>query len=226
MWIFDLNLPGWPIASPRLKLPSGVEVRLRDLRRADGPDWCTMRIADESYLRPVEPTLSSDWRDGHTAAMWRYNYKQLSDAARTGQLFPAAIEADGQFVGQLTLGNIQHGAVSSCWIGYWVYSGFSGHGIATAATALGVDHAMRRLSLHRVEATVMEDNVASQQVLKNTGFRTEGFLKRNLHINGRWQDHLLVAQTIEDVNLHMPEPGGAVGVTGRLAREGRFKIIG
>ena len=44
----------------------------------------------------------------------------------------------------------------------------------------------------------MPENVASRKVLEKTGFRIEGQLQRNLHINGEWRDHLLVGQTQEE----------------------------
>lgn len=71
------------------------------------------------------------------------------------------IELDGRFVGQLTIGNIQHGGISDAWIGYWVSSAVTGRGIATAACALGVDHAFRRIGLHRLTATYLPSNPAS-----------------------------------------------------------------
>src|SRR5699024_571571 len=77
----------------------------------------------------------------------------------------------GQFAGQLTLGNIQHGGISDCWIGYWVYSKYTGAGVATAACGLGVDHAFRRIGLHRITATYMPENPASGKVLMANGFR-------------------------------------------------------
>lgn len=88
--------------------------------------------------------------------------------------------------------------VCSCWIGYWVYSGFSGRGVASSAVSLGVDHAMTEVGMHRVEATVLESNVASRRVLEKVGFREEGLLQRNLHINGQWRDHVLVGLTVEE----------------------------
>ncbi len=193
--------------------PKPAIVRLRPLEKSDGALWRQMRISDERFLRPVEPTVQGAWSEAHTAGAWRQNYKSLRGLAKTGILVPAAIEADGEFVGQLTLGNIQHGAVSSCWIGYWVHSSHRGRGIATAAVALGVDHAMQQVGVHRVEATVMENNWASRRVLEKAGFRREGFLERNLHINGVWQDHLLVGMTSEDVHA-----GGFPGVVSRLLR--------
>ena len=41
-------------------------------------------------------------------------------------MLPYAIELDGQFAGQLTIGNVTHGALRSAWIGYWVASGVTG----------------------------------------------------------------------------------------------------
>lgn len=192
-----------------------LAVRLRELRRSDGSDWCNFRIADERYLRPVEPTVGMPWREAHSTKMWRRTYKGLKLAERQGMAMPLAIEVDGRFAGQLTLGNIQYGTISNCWIGYWVHSPLHGRGIATAAVALGTDLAMLGLGLHRVEATVMENNPASRRVLASTGYREEGRLERNLHIDGAWTDHLLVAQTVEEVGY---------GATRRLARQGRFRV--
>jgi ribosomal-protein-alanine N-acetyltransferase len=175
-------------------------VQLRPLHRRDGKRWSRYRVADEHLLRPVEPTVPGDWHEAHAPQMWRSTVGGLLDMARHGVVLPFAIEVDGEFAGQLTLGNVQHGVVCSCWIGYWVYSGFGGRGVATAAVALGTDHAMRQVGMHRVEATVLEDNAASRRVLARTGYREEGRLQRNLHINGQWRDHLLVAQTVEETS--------------------------
>ena len=43
-------------------------------------------------------------------------------------MLPFAIELDGQFCGQLTIGNVTHGALRSAWIGYWVASSATGRG--------------------------------------------------------------------------------------------------
>lgn len=196
--------PGWPEATPLVQLteserfPRGAVVQLRPLLRSDGDLWREMRIEDESYLRPVEPTTAGSWVDAHSQQAWWNHLTHLRDSSRQGAVVPFAIEVDGSFAGQVTLGNIQHGSIKDCWIGYWVYSGFMGGGVATAACALGTDHAFRRVGLHRVTATFLPGNPASGAVLKHCGFREEGFLQRNLHIDGRWQDHCFVALTREE----------------------------
>ena len=112
---------------------------------------------------------------------------------------PYVIEVDGRFCGQLTIGNVTHGALRSAWIGYWVASGVTGGGVATGALALGVDHCFGAVMLHRVEATVRPENAASRKVLSKVGFREEGLLKRYLDVDGGWRDHLLVAITSEEI---------------------------
>ena len=114
-------------------------------------------------------------------------------------MLPYVIEVDGRFGGQLTIGNVTHGALRSAWIGYWVASEFTGGGVATGALALGVDHCFGAVMLHRVEATVRPENAASRKVLSKVGFREEGLLKRYLDVDGGWRDHLLMAVTSEEI---------------------------
>ena len=91
-------------------------------------------------------------------------------------MLPYAIELDGEFCGQLTIGNVTHGALRSAWIGYWVAKAVTGGGVATAALALGLDHGFGAVMLHRIEATVRPENAASRAVLAKAGFREEGLL--------------------------------------------------
>lgn len=127
----------------------------------------------------------------------------MRSEARKGRMLPYVIEVDGRFGGQLTIGNVTHGALRSAWIGYWVSRRVTGGGVATAAVALGTDHCFGPVGLHRVEATVRPENVASRRVLEKIGFREEGLLQRYLNVDGGWRDHLLVAITVEEVDGSM-----------------------
>ncbi|MFN7243782.1 MAG: GNAT family N-acetyltransferase, partial [Dietzia cercidiphylli] len=49
-----------------------------------------------------------------------------------------------------------------------------------------------------IDATVRPENTASRVVLERCGFREEGLLRRYLHVDGEWRDHLLVARTREE----------------------------
>ncbi len=147
------------------------------------------------------------WAERHQPSSWPPLFAVLKSEAKRGTILPFVIELDGRYVGQLTVGNIQRGAVRTAWIGYWVDEAHSGKGIATAAVALGVDHCFGPVGLHRLDATVQPANEASQKVLKHIGFRQEGLLVRYMDVNKRWRDHLLFAPR-----------GGGRGVGGRGAR--------
>ena len=190
-------MQGWPIATAGLRVRGG-EVRLRAVRRRDARRWSELRLADRAQLERWEPTQDGTFRELNSAMMWPAIAARQRKLARRGAVIPAAIELDGELCGQLTIGSIQWGAVSSAWIGYWVSSRYTGRGVATAALALGTDHALGAAGLHRLEATVQPENAASVRVLERCGYRREGFLLRYLHVNGAWRDHLLVARTVEE----------------------------
>jgi [ribosomal protein S5]-alanine N-acetyltransferase len=193
-----------------LRVRAGV-VRLRPVRLRDGAQWSRLRLAERDHLEPWEPTAELDWAGRHSVSSWPAVHAGLRSEARKGRMLPFAIEVGDRFSGQLTIGNVTHGALRSAWIGYWVSRTVTGGGVATAALALGLDHCFGPVRLHRVEATVRPENAASRTVLAKVGFREEGLLRRYLDIDGGWRDHLLVAMTAEEVDG---------SVAGRLVRAG------
>ncbi|SEH65848.1 ribosomal-protein-alanine N-acetyltransferase [Mycolicibacterium rutilum] len=190
--------PGWPQPAGPLRVAAGV-VRLRPVRLRDGAQWSRIRLAERAHLEPWEPATGVDWETRHAITSWPAVCSGLRSEARKGRMLPYVIEVDGDFAGQLTIGNITHGALRSAWIGYWVSKALNGGGVATAALALGVDHCFGPVALHRVEATVRPENAASRAVLGKVGFREEGLLRRYLEVDGAWRDHLLVAITVEEL---------------------------
>ena len=203
--------PGWPKPVGPIRVRAGA-VRLRPVRLRDGVAWSRIRLADRAHLEPWEPVADVSWEVRHAVSSWPSMCSGLRAEARKGRMLPYAIELDGEFCGQLTIGNITHGALRSAWIGYWVAEDVNGGGVATAALALGLDHGFSSVMLHRIEATVRPENVASRAVLGKVGFREEGLLKRYLEVDGQWRDHLLVALTIEEMTT---------SATAMLVRDGR-----
>ncbi len=198
-WLVDSPThPGWPATLGPLRVEAGV-LTVRPIRARDAREWSRLRIKNQNELMPWEPTGVGAWSRRHQPSSWAPLNSILKAEARRGTVLPFVIEVDGEYAGQLTVGNIQRGAVRSAWIGYWVDSGFSGQGVATGAVALGVDHCFGPVGLHRLDATVQPDNGGSQAVLRKLGFREEGLLKRYMDVNGRWRDHLLLAITVEEV---------------------------
>lgn len=177
-----------------------------------------MRIADQHLIERWDATSPLGWRERHTRGAWREHRALLTRAARRGGCLPFAITVDGRFCGQVTVGGIQRGAMCSGWVGYWVSSEQSGRGVASAAVALAVAHALGPVNLHRVEATIDPDNAASRAVVSHIGMREEGLLRRYLDIFGQWRDHLLYAMTAEELPGGIDPARALLGNYGRVAR--------
>jgi len=80
-------------------------------------------------------------------------------------------------------------------IGYELHSDYWRRGIMSEATAAVLRFCFDRLGLHRVEADVVEGNVASAALLKKMGFTLEGVWQDRVHKRGAfhslWQFALL-----------------------------------
>jgi [ribosomal protein S5]-alanine N-acetyltransferase len=95
-----------------------------------------------------------------------------------------------ELIGIIELIEVVRGSLQTCWLGYYLNHSYNGHGYTTEAVRLVVDHAFEVLKLHRIEAGVMPHNIGSIRVLEKAGFHKEGLSKKNVKINGRWEDHL------------------------------------
>ncbi|WP_460957070.1 GNAT family N-acetyltransferase [Parasphingorhabdus pacifica] len=205
--------PGWPARLGPLATAAGT-LRLRPPRLRDATAWSAARLRDRVYLQRWEPTSAGDWRERNSLVAWPAQWSALRGLARRGHALPLTITVDGEFAGQLTVGNIVRGALRSGWIGYWVAEGLAGRGVATASMALAVDHCFGPAGLHRLEATVRPENTPSVRVLEKSGFRREGLFERYLDVAGAWRDHYVYGLTVEDLG------GSAVAA---LIRDGRAR---
>jgi ribosomal-protein-alanine N-acetyltransferase len=185
--------PGWPAV-----LAEGA-VGLRPHRARDAVAWSEVRIANQRWLEPWEPTRPQSWSSQHAIGEYAPLLRSLRRGARSGQMLPWVITYEEQFAGQLTLGNIVRGASCSAYAGYWVDGRLAGRGIMPTALAMAVDHGFRFAALHRVEVNIRPENVASRRVVEKLGLREEGYHPRFLHIDGAWRDHVGYAVTVEDV---------------------------
>jgi ribosomal-protein-alanine N-acetyltransferase len=184
---------GWPAT-----LRDG-EIELRPFRMRDAAAWSEVRLANEAWLAPWEPSGPGSWADRYAVTAFPPVLRQLRRLARDGTTLPFAVTYRGRLVGGMTAGNIWRGSLNSCFLGYWVDGRYAGLGIAPTALALAVDHCFTSVGLHRVEANIRPENTKSRRVVEKLGFREEGLRERYLFIDGAWRDHVSYALTVEDV---------------------------
>ena len=178
---------------------------VRPLRLRDGAAWVEVRTRNEDWLVRWEATPPGfdnprlSWNDRQSIGIYTAMLRSLRRQAREGSALPFAITYEGRFCGQLTVGNVVRGAFNSAYVGYWVDEAVAGRGVMPTALALVVDHCFGPARLHRIEANIRPENVASKRVVEKLGFRDEGLHQRYLAIDGAYRDHIGYAVTVEDV---------------------------
>ena len=85
-------------------------------------------------------------------------------------------------------------------VGYWVRTGSTGRGVATATVGLLAAFAFRELGLKRIEILTLTDNAASRRVAEKAGARYEGVARGRLLYNGTPMDAAMHAILPGDIN--------------------------
>lgn len=174
----------------------GDRVMLRAPAMGDYPAWAELREASRLFLAPWEPSWPAD---DLTRAAYKRRIKRYQREIREDAGYPFFVFLhDGRLVGGLTLSNVRRGVTQSCSLGYWMGAPHAGTGLMTDAVRTVVPHVFDALRLHRLEAASMPHNARSIRLLEKVGFTREGFARRYLLIDGRWQDHVLYAMLADD----------------------------
>ena len=105
---------------------------------------------------------------------------------------------DSAIVGSINLSQIFRGGFQNAYLGYHVGGPYAGQGYLTDALRLVLRYAFEDLKLHRLEANIQPENVASLALVRRAGFVREGFSRRYLKVCGRWRDHERWAIIAED----------------------------
>ena len=95
----------------------------------------------------------------------------------------------GALVGFIEITNIVRGIFCSGYLGYYAFAGHQRLGLMTQAIRVMARVAFSALKLHRLEANIQPENLASVALVRACGFTKEGYSARYLKIRGRWRDH-------------------------------------
>ncbi|GAA1565440.1 hypothetical protein GCM10009804_22650 [Kribbella hippodromi] len=168
--------------APR-QLTASVELRISALD--DAAAIADAQVRSREHLRPWEPARTEHWFT--TAGQLERLVYQL-DRYKTGHAVPWVLAEGSRIVGAITLSDLVPGPFRSASLGYWLAPEVLGRGLATLAVEAVASISDQELKLHRIEASTLTGNVASQRVLERTGFHQIGMAPTYLHIDGSWQD--------------------------------------
>ncbi len=158
----------------------GRNVLLRAPTQADRAEFIALNRASKRFHRGLisPPTTPEEFA----------TFLKRSNTDTSICLFICLV-TDGSIIGATSLSQIFRGGFQNAYLGYYVGAQYAGQGYMTEALQLTLRYAFANLKLHRLEANIQPDNVASIALVKRAGFVLEGYSKRYLKICGRWRDH-------------------------------------
>ncbi len=96
---------------------------------------------------------------------------------------------DSSIMGVIKINEIVRGIFQSGYLGFYIFSNYSGKGYMYEGMSLAIEYAFKQLGLHRLEANIQPENKSSIKLVKRLGFLKEGYSPRYLKIAGKWRDH-------------------------------------
>ncbi|MDY8023902.1 GNAT family protein [Paenibacillus polymyxa] len=107
--------------------------------------------------------------------------------------FVVCHKEDDRIIGSINLAFVVRGPLQSCMIGYSLDQACNGKGYTTEAVKQVVRYAFDELKFHRIFGEASPRNPGSIRVLEKAGFHKEGISRSNVKINGKWEDHQVLA---------------------------------
>lgn len=163
-------------------------VCVRVLRRSDAGPLADAYRRNREHLAPWEPVRFEEF---FTAEGQAASIESKLGLFIAGTDVPWVLVEGSRIIGVINLSGIVRGPFLSAHLGYWVDKDLTGLGIGSAAVEFALQTARNELGLHRLQASTLPHNAASQRILKRAGFEEIGLAAQYLRIAGSWQDHIL-----------------------------------
>ena len=152
----------------------------------------SFRIENRDHLERWEPRRQPEF---FTEGFWQIHLRLNIRDFRDGNscCFVLMTPDESEVMGVCNYTNIVRGTFQSCQLGYALGKKFEGKGLMYEALSMTNGFMFRELGLNRIMAGYLPQNDRSGSLLERLGFEKEGFARRYLKINGRWEDHVLTS---------------------------------
>ncbi|WP_312472059.1 GNAT family protein [Neobacillus sp.] len=169
----------------------GENIYIRSFSKDDAAALLRLQTENRRFFEKFSMERNEDFYSIETQLnrIKIYEEDRRNDQAYTFGIFIN----DGTLIGTINLFQVLRGSLQGAFIGYFLDEKHNGKGFTTKAVKLLVAYAFDELNLHRIEAGVMPHNIGSIRVLEKSGFHKEGIAVKNVKINGKWEDHQVLA---------------------------------
>ncbi|WP_421385433.1 GNAT family N-acetyltransferase [Bacillus salacetis] len=174
------------------ELLEGKSIYLRDFHEKDAVELLRLQLENRPFFEKYSMSRPADFytEEAQEKRIWKFTLDKQNDE---GYNFGIFHNETHDLLGTINLFQVLRGSLQSAFIGYFLDRKFNGRGFTTEAVKLIVRYGFDELKLHRIEAGVMPHNSASIRVLEKSGFHKEGIARKNVNINGKWEDHQVLA---------------------------------
>jgi ribosomal-protein-serine acetyltransferase len=167
-----------------LKVEVSKSIHLQILDLSHAKELFDLVNKNREHLKLFLPWLDKNTHLDHTKSFIRFNLDNLTKTKTP--MYGIFVEC--ALVGMAGFHTIDKDNAKSS-IGYWLDQDLCGRGIITSCVRVLVEIGFKTLQLQRIEIRCATENIASQQIPKKLGFTSEGVLRANEHLYGRYVDH-------------------------------------
>lgn len=157
-----------------------ARLRLREITLHDTNAWFALQ-SDAEVMRwyGTDPMQTREQMEKLIvdSAVWRVN----GAAIRWG------LELNGQFIGSCGFARWNK-AWHNCTMGYELDPLLHGQGLMHEALACIIDYAFSEMQMHRIQAEIHRNNLASLKLIQKLHFQFEGVHREMGMWGGRWHD--------------------------------------
>ena len=173
---------------------------LRPLTPEDAPRLLAYVMENRAWLDPWEPAHPDSYftLEGQRSILVQCQDDRRNDSGVLFGLFERN-GAPGELHGRISVSGIVRGIWQNGFVGYSVSQSRAGRGYMTEALQRLVLFCFADLQLHRLQASIIPRNGASQRVIEKCRFRYEGRALRYLRIGKVWEDHDIYALTADEI---------------------------
>lgn len=171
---------------------NGDRIYIKHLRKEEVHSVFELELKNKAFFSQFAPNRDSDFYtlEGQMNRIEKLEENREKDFAYSFGIF---LRDSHELIGQVGFFKVERGPAQKVMIGYSLDQSYNGNGYMTEALQLMVNYGFNELKFHRIEAEVMPHNIGSIKILEKTGFHKEGIARQNVMINGKWEDHQVLA---------------------------------
>lgn len=157
---------------------------IREIKEKDIDDFCMLATKEISYHTRyiVYPLMRKE-----AEKIIKRMIEQSK--AKKRRHYELVISLKGRLIGMINIYDMDY-KNNKCKLGFWVGEQYRRRGYTFEACIAIMDHFYNKLKMHKISATSLQENTASNELLKKLGFSILGIAKQDQLEEGKYLDSI------------------------------------